>query len=110
MTAYEEPTCSTRRRPVALFTERVVELERVDDLRRPPSENKVRELLRKAGLRPADVVRTKDTAARALQTADDQATLRTLPADSGLLGRPLVERVDRALSARRLQSVLELLR
>jgi hypothetical protein len=35
MTAYEKPTCSTRRRPVALFTERVVELERVDDLRRP---------------------------------------------------------------------------
>jgi arsenate reductase len=110
MTVYEKPTCSTCRRLVSLLTERRAEFERIDYARRPLPESKLRELLRKAGLLLADVVRTKETAARALQTADDQTMLRALPSHSELRQYPTAERVDPAVSARAPERVLELLR
>jgi arsenate reductase len=110
MTVYEKPTCSTCRRLVALLTERGAEFERIDYPRRPLFESKLRELLRKAGLRPADIVRTKETAASGLQIDDDEATLRALPSHSKSLQRPIAERVDRAVPARPPERVLELLR
>jgi arsenate reductase len=110
MTVYEKPTCSTCRRLVTLLTERDAEFERIVDLRRRLPESKPRELLRKAGARPADVVRTKETAASGLQIDDDEATLRALPSHSELLQYPIAERVDPAVSARAPERVLELLR
>ncbi len=106
---YEKPTGTTCQRLAALLTARGIEFERVDYFQEPLSERKLRELLQKAGLRPRDVVRTKEPAARALSIDDDEATIRALASHPELLQRPIVECDDRALLARPPERVLELL-
>jgi arsenate reductase len=106
---YEKPTCSTCRRAVALLTERGAKFERINYFEQPIGEQRLGELLRKAGLRPRDVVRTKEPGARLLDLDDDEATLRALVADPSLLQRPIVENGDRAVPGRPPERVLEVL-
>jgi arsenate reductase len=109
MIVYEKPTCSTCQRAIALLTERGVEFERVNYFEQPIGEARLRELLSKAGLRPRDVVRTKEPASRELDLDDDHATLRALAKHPELLQRPIVEHGDRAVLGRPPERVLDVL-
>jgi arsenate reductase len=109
LTVYEKPTCTTCRRLADLLTERGIDFERVDYIIEPLGAEQLRSLLRKAGLRPRDVVRMKEPGARDLPLDDDQATLQALVARPELLQRPIVERGQRAVLARPVENVLELL-
>jgi arsenate reductase len=109
ITVYEKPTCTTCRRLVSLLTERGVDFERVNYFVEPLGEEALRALLRKAGLRPRDVVRLKEPGASELPLDDDPATLRALVERPELLQRPIVERGDRAVLARPPENVLALL-
>ena len=108
-TVYEKPTCTTCRALFALLTERGVDFERVNYIVEPLSASEIRELLRKAGLRPRDVVRMKEPGASELALDDDEAVLAALEARPELLQRPIVVRGDRAVLARPPENVLELL-
>jgi arsenate reductase len=94
---------------IGLLQERGVEFRRVNYFEEPLDEPALRALLAKAGLRPRDVVRTKEPGARELDLDDDRATLRALVHRPDLLQRPLVDRGDRAVLARPPERVLELL-
>ena len=109
LTVYEKPTCTTCRRLAALLMERGIDFERVNYFIEPLDEERLRTLLGKAGLRPRDVVRTKEPGARDLPLDDDDATLRTLVQHPELLQRPIIERGDRAVLGRPPENVLELL-
>lgn len=109
ITVYEKPTCSTCREVVALLRERGAEFDTVDYLSEGLGEETLRDLLARAGLRPRDVVRTKEPGARALPLDDDEATLRALLSDLTLLQRPLVRRGERVILARPPDRVLDLL-
>jgi arsenate reductase len=109
LTVYEKPTCSTCRSLFTLLTERGIDFERVNYIVDPLSASQIQELLAKAGLRPRDVVRTKEPGARQLPLEDDQAVLAALEAHPELLQRPIVVRGDRAVLARPPEQVLELL-
>jgi arsenate reductase len=109
LTVYEKPTCTTCRRLAALLSERGVDFERVNYFIEPLGEDKLRELLRSAGLRPRDVVRMKEPGAAELPLDDDEATLQALVERPELLQRPIVERGDRAVLGRPPEKVLELL-
>lgn len=108
MIVYEKPTCSTCRRAIALLSERGVECERVDYFEEPIGEVRLRELLAKAGLRPRDVVRTREPGSRELDLDDDEATLRALVEHPELMQRPIVESGDRVILGRPPERVLEL--
>jgi arsenate reductase (glutaredoxin) len=109
LTVYEKPTCTTCRRVAALLNERGIDFDRVDYFIEPLDEQRLRSLLRKAGLRPRDVVRLKEPGARELPLEDDDATLRALVERPELLQRPIVERGDRAVLARPPENVAALL-
>lgn len=109
LTVYEKPTCTTCRNLAGLLTERGIDFDRVDYFIDPLPEERLRELLRKAGLRPRDVVRMKEPGASELPLDDDEATLQALVRRPELLQRPIVERGDRAVLARPVENVLELL-
>lgn len=113
LTVYEKRTCTTCRKLSALLEERGVEAEKVDYFVEPLDEPRLRELLRKAGLRPADVLRTKEDAYRDLRLADrepeDDELIALLVEHPELLQRPIVERGDRTVLARPPERVLELL-
>jgi arsenate reductase len=93
-----------------LLIEQGIDFERVNYIVDPLSAAKIRELLRKAGLRPREVVRMKEPGAYQLPLEDDEAVLAALAAHPELLQRPIVERGDRAVLARPPERVLELLR
>jgi arsenate reductase len=113
LTFYEKPTCTTCRRTAKLLAERGVDFERVNYYVDPLEEDKLRELLRKAGLRPRDAMRTKEPVYRQLGLAQsdlpDDELIRLMAEHPDLVQRPIVERGDRAVLARPPERVLELL-
>ena len=113
LTFYEKPTCTTCRKTAKLLAERGVDFERVNYYVEPLSEDKLRELLRKAGLRPRDAMRTKEPVYDRLGLAQsdlpDDELIRLMAEHPDLVQRPIVERGDRAVLARPPEKVLELL-
>ncbi len=113
LTVYEKPTCTTCRSLFALLTERGIDFERVNYHVDPLPEEKIRELLRKAGVGPREVLRTKEPEYKELGLDDpgksDDELIAAMVEHPPLLQRPIVERGDRAVLARPVERVLELL-
>jgi arsenate reductase (glutaredoxin) len=113
LTVYEKPTCSTCRRLFDLLTERGIDFERVDYHVEPLPREKIESLLAKGGLGPRDVLRAKEPiyASLALGERDvpDDELIGLMSEHPELLQRPIVERGDRAVLARPVERVLELL-
>jgi arsenate reductase len=113
LTVYEKPTCTTCRRLFALLTERGVDFERVNYHVDPLPEKKIRSLLSKAGLRPAEALRKKEPTYASLALAErdvsDDELIALMAKHPELLQRPMVERGSRAVLARPVERVLELL-
>jgi arsenate reductase (glutaredoxin) len=113
LTVYEKPTCTTCRNLFALLTERGIDFERVNYHVDPLPESKIRELVARAGVSPREVLRKKDPIYKELEldTRDvsDAELFRLMAEHPPLLQRPMVERGDRAVLARPVERVLELL-
>src|SRR5436305_5440312 len=113
LTVYEKPTCTTCRRLGELLQQRGIEFERVDYHIDPLPEEKIRDLLRKAGVGPRDVLRKKEPIYNELRLdspdVSDDELIRLMVKHPQLLERPVVERGDRAVLARPPERVLEIL-
>jgi arsenate reductase len=114
LVVYEKRTCTTCRKLAALLAERGVDFDRVEYHVEGLPEAKLRELLRKGGMRPADVLRRREPLVAELGLDGDD-----LPSDDELVAlmaehpvlvqRPIVERGDRAVLARPIEKVVDLL-
>jgi arsenate reductase len=114
LTIYEVKTCSTCRRLAALLAERGIEYEGVEYHRTGLDEATIRDLLAKTGVGPRDVLRLRDPLVAELGLLDgegvsDDALIAAMAEHPQLLQRPIVVRGDRALLARPVERVLELL-
>ena len=113
LTVYEKRTCSTCRKLSELLTEHGVEFDRVEYHVEGLPEPKLRELLRKAGATPHDVLRKRESELiEALGITDatpDDELIALMAEHPQLVQRPIVERGDRAVLARPVDKVLELL-
>jgi len=113
LTVYEKPTCSTCRKLRALLAERGVEFESVDYHVAGIEEGEVRELLRKMGSGPRDVLRTREPLVKELGLEEpgvsDDELIALMSANPALLQRPIVVRGERAVLARPIERALELL-
>ena len=79
----------------------------------PLSAKKLKELIRKTGLRPIDVVRKKEAEFKELglcDTSTDAELIKAMVVHPNLLQRPIVEIGDKAVLARPAEKALELLR
>jgi len=93
-TIWHNPDCGTSRKTLAILEETPgIELEVVEYLRDPPSETKLAQLYRDAGLAPREGLRLRGTDAEAsgLTGADDTTVLAAMAADPRLIERPLVQ-------------------
>jgi arsenate reductase len=113
ITIYQKPTCTTCRQVHAALKEQGVDFDAVDYYTDPIPKAKLRELLRKMGLRARDLLRTREAIYRQLELAN-----RDLPEDDllnlmvqhpDLIQRPIVEKGARAILARPAERLKDIL-
>lgn len=88
-----------------------MEFDTVNYIKDPLSADELKDLLRRAGLKPQDVLRTKEPAYREL-VADKKLTdtelLKIMTAHPELIQRPIVVRGENAVLARPVESLSKL--
>lgn len=113
LTVYEKPTCTTCRKLAKLLREAGVDFDRVNYYVEPLTRGTLEALLVKAGLGPRDVLRKASPEYHELGLDDpsvpDDEILGYLVEHPDLLQRPIVTLGDRAVLARPVEKVRELL-
>jgi arsenate reductase (glutaredoxin) len=114
LTVYEVRRCSTCQRLSALLAERGVEYEGIEYHEVGLTEPEIRELLAKADAGPRDFLRTREPLVAELGLLDgggvsDDELIARMAEHPRLMQRPVVVRGERALLARPIERVLELL-
>ena len=114
LTIYEKSTCTTCRNLSALLDERGIDADRVHYHVEGIDEATIRELLAKAEVGPRDVLRTREPLVAELGLLEgagvsDDELIALMAKHPELLQRPIVVRGDRAVLARPVERVLELL-
>ena len=113
ITVYEKPTCTTCRNLAMLLRENGIDFEKVNYYIDPLTENKLKVLIKKTGLRPYDVLRRKEPAFKELgftEDTSDAEVIKAMVKDPNLLQRPIVEVGDKAVLARPVEKALELIK
>jgi arsenate reductase (glutaredoxin) len=110
---YEKRTCSTCKNLASLLEERGVDFDRVDYHVDPLGEAKIRELVRKTGRPARELFRTREPVYAELGLADreveDDEAIALMAEHPELMQRPVVVKGDRAVLARPVERVHELL-
>lgn len=113
ITIYQKPTCTTCRQAVQVLKDSGKPYTAINYYERPFTKTQLKTLLKKAGLFPRDVLRTKEEIYRELglgkkQLSDDDL-LDVMVKHPDLIQRPIVEKGDRAILARPADSIKALL-
>lgn len=106
---YEKPTCTTCKNLMALLSERRMDVETVEYHVLGITEAEVRELLAKSGLSAAEALRMRENGAAELADAPEDEIITAMVERPALLQRPFVVNGDKAVLARPVERVLEIL-
>lgn len=110
ITVYEKRTCTTCRKLAALLSERGIDFDAVEYHVEGLTEPQIRELLAKAGMSASAALRMREEGAAELAAAgDEDAIVAAMARRPALLQRPIVVNGDRAVLARPVERVLEIL-
>lgn len=93
------------------MTANEIEFESINYIEEPLSANELRQLLRRAGLKAQDVLRTKEAAYREHvlgQNLNDEKLLRLMASHPELIQRPIVVRGKKAVLARPVEKLADL--
>ena len=110
---YQKPTCTTCRQVYTALKESGVSFDAVDYYLDPIPKTKLRDLLRKLGMKPRELLRTKEDVYKRLKLGErnltDDEVVDLMVEHPDLIQRPIVEKGDRAILARpaeRLKTIL----
>jgi arsenate reductase len=110
---YEKRTCTTCRNLAALLEEEGIAFERVDFHVEPLSADELRALVAKTGEPAQDLFRAREPVYKDLnldeRDVSDEEAIQLMAEHPALLQRPVVEEGDRAVLARPIERVRELL-
>lgn len=109
---YHNPRCSKSREALALVREKAGEPEIVEYLKNPPNADELRELVAVLGIRPYDLLRTKEpeyTTLGITPEATDEVILKAMAEHPRLIERPIVVTGKGACLGRPPEKVLEVL-
>jgi len=113
LTVYEKRTCTTCRNLAELLAERGIDFDRVDFHVEPLSADEVRELVGKTGRPARELFRAREPIYAELglgdREVDDDEAIALMAEHTELMQRPVVVRGDRAVLARPVERVNELL-
>ena len=104
LTIYQKPSCSTCRAVYRALQEAGVDFESVDYYITPIPKTKLKELLKKMGISPRELLRTKEPVYARLSLAEkdlsDDAIIDLMIRYPDLIQRPIVEKGAKAILAR----------
>lgn len=110
---YEKPTCTTCRKLYELLSARGVDFESVEYHVTGIQESELRELLRKLGSAPREILRTREPLVKELHLdvpeVSDEELIARMVEHPVLVQRPIVVCGERAVLARPVERVLDLL-
>lgn len=113
ITVYEKPTCTKCRELNKFLVEQGVDFAKVNYYIDPLSEDQLRELLKKMGLKPRELLRTSEPVYRDLNLGkgelSDDEIIALMVKHPDLIQRPIVERGNRAVLGRPTENVKALL-
>lgn len=113
LTIYQKPTCSTCRQAVQLIKESGTPFTAINYYEQRFTKPQLKALLKKAGLSPREILRTKEDLYKELRLADttlsDDALIDLMVSHPDLIQRPIVEKGDKAWLARPADRVKDLL-
>ncbi|MBI4001179.1 MAG: arsenate reductase (glutaredoxin) [Nitrospira defluvii] len=113
ITIYQKPTCSTCREAVRLVRESGQPFKAINYYEQPFTKSLLKTLLKKAGLAPRDILRTKEDLYKSLKLSNnklsDDDLLDLMIKHPDLIQRPLVEKGDQAMLARPAETITTLL-
>ena len=108
-TIYHNSNCGTSRKALEILTQEGAEVTVVDYLKHPPAKEELKRLYERAGLRPSEGLRAKESLAADLDLLDghvsEDAILEAMVENPILIDRPLVE-TDKGVRLCRPQEVV----
>lgn len=113
ITIYQKPTCTTCRQVYTALKESGVDFDAVNYYLDPIPKSKLRELVRKMGITPRELLRTKEDVYKKLRLADrdlsDEEVIDLMVEHPDLIQRPIVEKGAKAILARPAERLREIL-
>jgi arsenate reductase (glutaredoxin) len=113
ITIYHKPTCTTCRQAVQVLKDSGTPFTAVNYYEQTFTKEQLKKILKKAGLSPRDVLRTKEDIYKELELAkkdvSDDALIDLMVQYPDLIQRPLVVKDDKAVLARPAETVKTLL-
>ena len=113
ITVYEKPTCTKCREMDRFLRESGVDFNKVNYYLEPLNEKRLRELIKKMGIAPRELLRTSESIYRELEIGkkdlSDDEIIALMVEHPDLMQRPIVERGDRAVLGRPTENVKTLL-
>lgn len=109
---WHNPRCSKSRNGIKYLDEKGMEYEVRRYLDEPPTKEELKELLKKLGMRPRELMRTKEKTYRELglkEVDDDEKLIEAMVEDPKLIERPVVIKEDKAVVARPESKIDEIL-
>ena len=113
ITIYQKPTCTTCRQVFTALKESGVDFDAVNYYLEPVSESKLKELVKKMGIKASELFRKKEGIYKELKLSEkevpDDEAIRLMVEHPDLLQRPIVEKGDKAILARPAERLKEIL-
>ncbi|PIW27139.1 MAG: arsenate reductase (glutaredoxin) [Rhodospirillales bacterium CG15_BIG_FIL_POST_REV_8_21_14_020_66_15] len=110
VTIYHNPKCSKSRQTLQILEDKGVAPEIVLYLETPPTADEMKELLKKLGLRAADILRQAEAREAGLSgDMDEDALIKGMIAHPRCIERPIVVKGAKAVLGRPPENVLDLI-
>ncbi len=112
MKIYHNPRCKKSRETLALIEESGKAPQVVEYLKTPPTEEELKDILTKLGMKPADIIRKGEAIFKEQykgKALSDEEWIRVLSENPKLIERPIVVEGDSAILGRPPENVKALL-
>jgi arsenate reductase len=108
---YHNPRCSKSRQGLLLLKENNVDFEIVEYLKKTPSKEELKEIIKKLGIKPIELVRKNEKIWKENykgKDLTDEQIIEAMVENPKLIERPIVIKDDKAVVGRPPEKVLEL--
>ena len=111
MKIYHNPRCSKSRKTLAIIREKGEEVEIVEYLNNPPNKIELKEVLKKLGMKPGQIIRKGESIYKENykgKSYTDEEWIEIMANNPILMERPIVVKGDKAVMGRQPENVMDL--